>query len=69
MFQPSKTIRIRRRMSLFVLVLTGLGGAAVSPLADDAVAHAVRFRTAMFDSAHTPVAPAQLLFAGMPPLA
>ena len=69
MSQRSKTVPTRRRMPLFILALAGLIGSAVSPWADDAVDHAVRFRTAMFDFVHPPVAPTQILFAGMPPLA
>lgn len=69
MSQPSKTIRISRRMPFIVLALATLIGGAVSPWADDAITHAVRFRTALSDFAHPPASPVQLLIAGVPPLA
>lgn len=69
MSQPSNTIRIRGRMPLLVVVLVALIGGAVSPWADDVISHAVRFRTALSDSAQPPASPRPLLFAGVPPLA
>jgi hypothetical protein len=69
MSQPSKTTRTPRRAPLIVLALAALTGGAVSPWGDDAITHAVRFRTALSDFAHPPASPVQLLIAGVPPLA